>query len=178
MHRLFVALRPPIAVRRQLLEAMGDIAGAHWHDDAQLHITLRYIGKVERRTAEDIAASIASVRSRPITIAVSGVGVFEDHGRPSAVWAGVTPHGPITALHRAVDQAIVRTGREPEHRAYCPHITLARLGRDAGSTDRFMIGRAMLSSDPFTLDHMLLYESTIGHGGPTYDAIARFPLAR
>src|SRR3546814_5759003 len=45
MHRLFVALQPPAEIRQQLLGVMGGIARAHWQLDAQLHLTLRFIGE-------------------------------------------------------------------------------------------------------------------------------------
>lgn len=178
MHRLFVALRPPADVRRALLDAMGGIAGARWQDDGQLHLTLRYIGEVERPVAEDAATALDRVRAAPVTLAIRGVGRFDGAGgRPGgAVWAGVTPHDALARLHAKIDQALVRAGLEPERRAYLPHITLARLPRRAGSPKRFLADAAMLSSAPFTLDHFLLFESRLGSDGATYEAVARYPL--
>ncbi|WP_294295074.1 RNA 2',3'-cyclic phosphodiesterase [uncultured Sphingomonas sp.] len=179
MHRLFVALRPPADVRAMLLDAMGGIAGARWQDDEQLHLTLRYIGEVERPMAEDVAIALESVRAAAVTLAISGVGKFDGGGRPGgAAWAGVTPREPLAALHKKLDSALVRAGLQPERRAYLPHITLARLSRSAGSPDRFLADHAMLSSAPFTLDQVLLYESHLGSSGATYEAVARYPLAR
>lgn len=177
MHRLFVALRPPANIRAMLIAAMGGIAGARWQDDEQLHLTLRYIGEVERPVAEDVAVALEGVRAAPVTLAVSGVGAFDGGGRPGgAVWAGMTPRQPLTLLHTKIDGALVRAGLAPERRAYLPHVTLARLSRSAGLPDRFLADRAMLSSPPFTLDHFMLFESHLGSRGATYEAIARYPL--
>lgn len=179
MHRLFVAFRPPADVRRHLLDAMGGISGARWQVDEQLHLTLRYIGEVERPVAEDVAVALKGVRAAPITLAIAGAGVFDGAGRPGgAVWAGVTPREPLAALHTKIDTTLVRAGLPPERRAYLPHITLARLSRHAGSPDRFLADRAMLSSAPFTLDHFLLFESHLGANGAAYEAVARYPLVR
>ena len=68
-------------------------------------------------------------------------------------------------------------GLPPEGRAYLPHVTIARLGRNAAGLDRFLADQAMLATEPFTLDHFLLYESRLGHGGARYEAVARYPLA-
>ena len=51
MHRLFVALRPPAVVRQQLLAAMQGVPGARWQDDDQLHLTVRFVGDVDRHQA-------------------------------------------------------------------------------------------------------------------------------
>ncbi|MEC7933242.1 MAG: 2'-5' RNA ligase family protein, partial [Pseudomonadota bacterium] len=59
MHRLFVAIRPPAAIRSLLLSLSGGVEGARWQDDTQLHLTLRFIGEVDRHRANDIADLLA-----------------------------------------------------------------------------------------------------------------------
>lgn len=179
MHRLFVALRPPAAIRAQLSAAMGDVPQARWQDDEQLHLTLRFIGEVDRPQAEDVAAALGRVRADPFTVAIAGVGRFEKGGRTDAIWAGVAPREPLADLHTRVDRALGQAGIEPDRRAYLTHITLARLSRAAGvepAIDRFLADRAALSSTPFAIDALLLYESRLGREGARYEAIARYPL--
>ena len=66
---------------------MGGIAGARWQDDDQLHLTLRFIGEVDRHVATDVAAALGSVRHPPFELAVSGVGTFDRKGRIDTLWA-------------------------------------------------------------------------------------------
>lgn len=176
MHRLFVGLRPPPAIRAQLLGVMGGVTGARWQDDSQLHCTLRFIGEIERPQAEDVAIALSNIHFPPIEIALAGVGQFDSRGRPNALWAGLRPHDALAGLHKKVDQALVRCGLAPERRAYLPHITLARMNASAGTTDRFLESHAGLASVPFTFDHFLLFESTLGREGAIYEAIERYPL--
>lgn len=177
MHRLFVALRPPPALRRQLLGIMGGVPGARWQDDGQLHLTLRFIGEIDRHQADDVAAALATLRARPLCVALQGVGHFDRNGHGGALWAGVGPREPLAAFARKVDQALVRAGLPPERRAYLPHITLARLGRRAGDVQPFLAAHATLTSDPMTLDAFLLYESHLGSDGAMYEAVQHYPLA-
>ena len=176
MHRLFVALRPPRPIRERLLGRAGGVPGARWQDDAQLHVTLRFIGEVGAHQAEDVAAALGSVHHAPLGLRLDGCGMFDKRGKPNALWAGVSPRDSLAALHRKVDQAIVRTGLEPGRRAYLPHITLARLSGSAGPIDRWLAEHAALASEPFAIDAMILYESRLGHGGASYEPIARYPL--
>lgn len=177
MHRLFVGLRPPPAIRARLLGTMGGVPGARWQSDEQLHLTLRFIGEVDRRTAEDAAHALATVHAAPLTLRIEGVGQFDKRGRTNALWAGARPHEGVAALHKKVDQALARAGLEPERRAYLPHITLARMSGGAGPTNRWLADQAGLTSEPFTLGHFMLFESHLGQGGATYEAIERYPLA-
>ena len=176
MHRLFVGLRPPAPIRALLLAAMGGVPGARWQTDHQLHLTLRYIGEVDRPLAEDVAIALGHVHFPTIEAAIHGVGEFDSRGRPNAIWAGLRPHDALAQLHRKVDQALVRLGLEPERRAYLPHITLARLNGHANIADRYLADHAALSSPAFTFTHLYLFESSLGTGGASYEAVERWAL--
>jgi 2'-5' RNA ligase len=176
MHRLFVGLRPPAPIRAHLLAAMGGVPGARWQSDDQLHLTVRYIGEVDRPLAEDVAIALSRLHFPQIEAAISGVGEFESRGRPNAIWAGVRPHDALAQLHRKLDQAMVRLGLAPEGRAYLPHITLARLNGPAGVADRYLADHAGLGSEPFVFTHVYLFESTLGTGGASYEAVERYAL--
>ncbi len=174
--RLFVAIRPPRPVRERLMVAMGGISGARWQSDDQLHLSLRFIGAVDRRQAEDVHAALGTIRQPPFEIGLSGVGFFEQRGRPDVVWAGVAPQEPLAALHRKVDQALVRAGLEPERRAYVPHITLARLGRTAGPIGGFLEQASDLASPPFAIERFALFESDLTAERAVYSILADYRL--
>ena len=177
MHRLFVALRPPLAIRDHLLGLMGGVHGARWQSDDQMHITLRFIGEVDRRVGEDVATTLSAIVAPPTTIRLDGVGAFDKRGRVDALWAGLAPHDALVALHRKIDRACIAAGLPAEGRAYLPHITLARFARGAfANVDGFLARNAGLASPPFTLDAFGLYESTLGGEGARYACISRFAL--
>ena len=179
MIRLFVALRPPPGIRQSLLDIMEGVPTARWQDEEQLHVTLRFIGEVERPVAEDVAVALSQIVAPVPSVALTGVGRFEKSGRTDTLWAGVTPHEALAALHRKVDQACVRAGLPPEHRAYLPHITVARLARSARvgfAIDEWLAKHAALSSAPFPLPHLVLYQSHLGRDGATYEPVTRWAL--
>ncbi len=176
MHRLFVGLRPSRAMRDHLLGLMGGIAGARWQDDGQLHLTLKFIGEVDHSRAEDIAAALGGISFPALELALNGVGTFDKKGLHHTLWAGVTPHEAVTALHNKVDQACASVGIARDERAFAPHITLARMNRSTGPIDAFLEMHAGLSSPPERFDHFTLYESHMGHGGSLYEPVARYPL--
>lgn len=177
MHRLFVAVRPPAAIREQLLSIMGGIEGARWQNGAQLHLTLRFIGEVDRHGAQDIAAALGGISGAPFAIALNSVGVFNRRGRVEALWAGVTPHDELKGLHNKIDRACHSVGFPPDQRAYLPHITLARFKRSAGPADNFLSLHAGLSSAFFQIDQFGLFESELGREGAVYHLVERYRLA-
>ncbi len=179
MPRLFVALRPPAPVHLLLEAAMTGVPEARWQDDDQLHLTLRFIGEVERRQTEDIAAALGHIGGHAIEARIAGVGRFERGGRTDTLWAGVEPREPLATLHRKVDRALVQAGMVPERRAYVPHVTLARLTRSARAepaVERWCTDHSLLTSEPFLFDRLILYESTLGRTGVSYEPRAFWPL--
>jgi 2'-5' RNA ligase len=176
MHRLFVAIRPPLPIRDRLRGAMGGISGARWQSDDQLHLTLRFIGEVDRHRAGDVHAALGGIHHPPFEIALSGVGAFERRGAPGAVWAGVTPHEPLKALHNKVDAALARVGVAPDERAYLPHITLARLKRSSGPVGAFLEQAGDVASSPFMVDSFALFESDLTEEAAVYSIVERYRL--
>ncbi len=172
MHRLFVAFRPPPAIRDLLIDAMDDSPELRWVGDDNMHLTLRFIGEVERPLAEDIAHSLARVCFPAFRLRIKGVGHFERRNG-GALWAGVEPRKPVAELASKIDRACVEAGLEPEHRAFHPHVTLARWGRSfrVAAAD-FERRNADLASDEFDVDQFTLFESHLSRHGPHYEEIA------
>ena len=102
MLRLFVAIELPLAVRDALLAAMGGVAGARWQGDEQLHLTLRFIGEVDRHRAADIAAALGAVNFQPFPLVLAETGTFDRRGRVDTLWVVVRPQDEVTALARRI----------------------------------------------------------------------------
>ncbi|WP_375403116.1 RNA 2',3'-cyclic phosphodiesterase [uncultured Sphingomonas sp.] len=181
MIRLFAALRPPAPIRDALLDLEDDLEDARWQDEEQLHLTIRFIGEVERAAAEDLAAALERLHAPAPTVRLAGVGAFGGRGRSGQLWVRLSPPEPLAALHRKVDQLCVRTGLSPERRAYTPHITVARLPRRIPVARPEVTGwlrrHATLTSAPFTLDRLILYRSHLAAAGATYEPVLGVPLS-
>jgi 2'-5' RNA ligase len=175
MHRLFIALSPPKIVRESLQAIMGGVEEARWQEDAQLHLTLRYIGEVERPMAEDIAHALSRIRAEPVRLALDGIGTFDRKGVVHTIWAGVAPRSAAEILNRKINQALAHLPLEPEDHGYLPHITIAR-GKPGFGLAEWCAAHVGLSSDAFTLDGFGLYESHLTDKGSHYHMITRYPL--
>ena len=97
----------------------GGPPGWAWQDDAQLHITLRFIGEVERPVAEDLAIALESARAPTVEVGLRGVGWF-DQGRQGVLFARVVPRDPLESLHKKIDRVLVSAGLQPNGAPICP----------------------------------------------------------
>jgi 2'-5' RNA ligase len=176
MHRLFVALRPPEHIRDLLIDAMDDSPDFRWQEDEQLHLTLRFVGEVERPVADDLAAALSRISSPALEMRIAGVGRFEQRST-GALWAGIEPKEPVAALAAKVERVCQSVGLEAESRAFHPHITLARWkGRRTREVQSFLERRGGLSSEAFNVDRFALFESRLSRHGAHYDEVARYRL--
>jgi 2'-5' RNA ligase len=176
MHRLFVAIRPPEDIRDLLIDVMDDGADFRWQSDEQLHLTLRFVGEVERPLANDLAVALAAVRAPAFNLRLAGLGSF-DRRSGGVLWAGIEPAEPARALAARVERVCQAVGLPPERRAYHPHITLARWrGPRSREAREFLDGRG-LASPPFAVDRFILYESHLSRHGAHYEAVESFALS-
>lgn len=177
MHRLFAAIRPPDHIRDLLIDAMDGTPEFRWQDEDQLHLTLRFIGEVDRPIAEDLATALSRVNAGRLALRISGVGRFEQRSS-GALWAGVEPRGPLATLAAKIERVCQQAGLEPERRAFHPHITLARWkGRKTREVSRFLEAKRGLSSAPFDADRFILFESRLSRHGAHYEEVASYGLA-
>ncbi len=176
MHRLFVAIRPPEYIRDLLIDAMDESPSLGWVGDERLHLTLRFIGEVEKPAANDVATALDRIRFPAFDLAIKGVGKFERR-TGGALWAAVEPRNQVSALAAKVERAIQQAGIEPERRSFMPHVTLARWNRtNAGIVDAFLRRNGALRSEPFRVAEFVLFESKLSRHGAHYEEAAVFPL--
>ncbi|MGF1606074.1 MAG: RNA 2',3'-cyclic phosphodiesterase [Rhodothalassiaceae bacterium] len=179
MHRLFVGLELPDRIKGHLIALMGGLEGVRWQTEDQLHLTLRFIGEVDRAKAEDIRSALGLVSGEPFDVKLEGVGYFGPDRSPRLLWAGVADPAPLKHLHEKLDQALTRVGIAPESRKFKPHVTLARFRRPAAATARlplFLERSACLSLPAFTVTRFVLFESHLLGEGACYDAVESYPL--
>ena len=177
MHRLFVAIRPPEDIRDLLIDAMDDSPEFRWQDEEQLHLTLRFIGEVDRPVADDLAVALGSVRAGRFSARINGVGRFEQRSS-GALWAGVEPKEPLAGLAAKVERVCMQVGLDAERRAYHPHITLARWkGRRTREVQSFLERKRGLGSEPWGIESFTLFESRLSRHGAHYEEVASYPLS-
>lgn len=178
--RLFVAIDPPDAVRKELAALPKGLDGARWVKADQLHVTLRFIGDTPPEAIDVLAAGIGCVEASGFSLSMSGFGVFPRRGAPRVLWAGLTPAEPLRDLAAAVDGAMAATGKvAPADKPFSPHLTLARLDRpQPGAVQAWIDARGDFSTAPWTVEHFTLYSSRLLPSGAVHTAVARQALAK
>jgi len=177
MPRLFTALTLPDETRMWLSSLRGGLRGARFIDPENYHITLRFIGDVGERAADEIAYDLSRVHRGPVEIALRGLDTFGGK-KPHSVFARVVPNAALTELQGEIERRLQRLGLPAESRRFTPHVTIARLrGTSARDAADWLSLRGGFSAPPFTADEFVLLSSRASVGGGPYVTEDRYPLA-
>lgn len=179
MPRLFTALAIPPEVAGSLSAYRGGLPGARWVEPADYHGTLRFLGDVERTVAEDFLDLLGEIRQRgPLPVTLEGLGAFGGD-KPRALFVAIHPSPDLLDLQAEQERLARRAGLAPETRRFTPHVTLARLRREASPEAVAMA----LSQAPvftpisFTADRVTVFSARESTGGGPYLAEAEIPFA-
>jgi len=176
MPRLFTAIEIPPTVADALASARGGIFGARWRDPDDYHITLRFIGDVDVRTASDIADSLEMVRRPPVSIQFDGLGWFGGD-KPRAIVARIKSTPELTELQAEHERRVRRLGLPPETRNFTPHVTLANLrGVSTLAVADYLGARGALKAPRFEAPRFVIFSARDSVGGGPYIVEVDYPL--
>ncbi len=176
MYRLFAGIEIPREIGEELQAISKKVTGASWRPIENYHITLRFMGEVDRKTAEDLDHELSLIEAKQMQLTLSGAGWFGS-SEPTALWAGVEVDEGLTRLAERCDRAAKRVGLSLDKRKFRPHVTLAYCkGTPLSEAAAFADKHALLKLGPFWADRFHLYSSWSGKGPSRYVSEAEYPL--
>jgi RNA 2',3'-cyclic 3'-phosphodiesterase len=176
MPRLFTGLELPEVVVGQLALLRSGVVGARWLEPEDYHVTLRFIGDIDARTARDIDDALSDIRRPKAPVRFEGLSWFGGD-RPRAIVAKIKPEPALMDLQAEQERRLRRIGMEPDTRKYTPHVTLARVrGAGQAAIASCLAERGALIADSFAAERFVLYSARAGSGGGPYIVEAAYPL--
>jgi len=181
--RLFVAILLPEAVREEIARAVTplreDLVHVRWVRPEQLHLTLRFIGDVDRPRVPVVGAALREALAplAGLTLGLAGAGAFPSASRPSVLWAGVKRDDRLDALHAATEAALASVGIPREARDFHPHVTVGRIRRGRRERDAGGALAALRLETSAPVREVSLMESVPGRAGARHTRVVRCPLA-
>jgi RNA 2',3'-cyclic 3'-phosphodiesterase len=168
--RLFFALWPDPGLQAALAScartAQSECGGRATAVE-KIHLTLVFVGSVERSRIGELEALAAAVPSAPFELEFSRLGYWR---RQRIVWAGATRTPPeLVRFVGSLSGALSGLGLTVDERPYVPHITLLRNARCAPQ-------RLRISPVWWSVHDYALVESRPVDGGVRYGVIRRWPL--
>ncbi len=157
-------LREELAQIQESLRRRGIAEQVRWIKPQVIHLTLKFLGNVPANRIEEIGLAVTrgSEGLEPFTISLDGLGCFPSASRPNVIWVGVREDsGTLARLQTAIEDRLSVLGYTPERREFTPHLTLGRVSRHAGASDRRHLGDVVQTHDAGTLGGMQVREVSL-----------------
>jgi RNA 2',3'-cyclic 3'-phosphodiesterase len=177
--RAFFGLPVPEPQREELgrfIAASAQVApDFRWTPTENLHLTIRFVGKVGRAVVDTVADALASRPLAGLELDPGGIGTFGPARAVRVAWLGLRAGSDAAAaLAAQVDEECLRAGLVGDERSFQGHVTLARARARSGS--RLPDLPALPPLDPWLADELVLYTSRLTRTGAIYEAIRTLPL--
>jgi RNA 2',3'-cyclic 3'-phosphodiesterase len=181
-HRCFVALAPDAATRDAFAAMPIGAAAARRVPVDQLHLTLAFLGSLREEKGGLLAAALPSVVIPLPTLIAERFEYWPSRLHPRLAVLAFAACDALTELETRVRSLIAGLGLPiDDHRPFRPHVTLARMPRDAKpvapelspDANPYPHGAAAGNAiGPSRFDTLTLYSSTLARRGARYHALA------
>ena len=171
------AMRAALAQILQAMQLARPPLSVKWVGPQSQHVTLHFFGEIPATNVEHIAQALqrATTQVAPFELALGELGCFPNIYKPNVLWVGVRdPSGGLKRLQRLVSGELARIGYPPEARGFAPHLTLARVPREAPTPQKKALGEWFLQQAPpvpqqaMHVTHIHLIQSELQRTGPRY----------
>jgi 2'-5' RNA ligase len=177
--RAFFGLPVPEPQRDQLgrfIAACSALApNFRWTASSNLHLTLRFVGSVDRMVVEGIADRLGAQALPGFEVELGDIGAFKRSRLVRVVWLGLrSGDDAARALAASVEAECQAAGLDSESRAFTAHVTLARARHRDGSELPPL--PAVPPLGPWRAAELVLFSSHLGKAGAVHEPIRIVPL--
>lgn len=169
----------PEAQRAAMADFLAACAAAaplfRWTPISNLHLTVRFIGSIDRGLVEAIADRLAARSLRAFDLELGGLGTFGRGRHVRVVWDGLRRGAEaVAALAAEVEAECATAGLVAEKRPFQAHLTLARARpRDGAELPALPEPPAV---SPWRASELVLYASRFSRAGATYEPLRAVKL--
>jgi len=175
--RLFVAVDLDENVRNNiwtLSEELAGMQGLKIVERENLHITLQFLGEVNKRRCELVKDELGKVSFEPFKIKLAGVGAFPSATSPRVVWVDVKEgKEELKRLADNVYEKLRRLGFRRD-KEFVAHVTVARVKRKNPNVPKLLSKYAKAEFGEMLIDKFKLKQSILRPQGPLYKDVGVF----
>ena len=179
MIRAFIAVEVEAFpdIRAFMRDLKGTKARIKTVEPENLHITLKFLGDIEERKAEELADALESIETPPLSFDIRSAGAFPDIRNPKVIWAGIEEDGSLSSLQKEVEEICASLGFERDKRRFSPHLTVGRVKDRNTKGIRPVVERySDVHFGTVDVREIKLKRSVLTPQGPIYSDIASLPL--
>jgi len=180
--RTFIAIELNKTIRDELADIQSKLkisgADVKWVKPENIHLTLKFLGAVEKNKIDTIKNILDSTTSQiePFDVALSVLGGFPNLNSPRVIWVGIDvgARHAVPLLVNKIENALSKLGFPKDDRPFSAHITLGRVHSPKNKQQLKKIIDDINKNGhtskcvPILIDHITLFQSSLTETGPIY----------
>lgn len=151
-------------------------ADAKWATEDQMHLTLKFLGNVNKDKIQEIseAISVISNNFKSFAVSFSEIGAFPNTSHPRVIWLGIGKGAEsLKMLNDETEAALEKLGFVKESREFEPHLTLARIRSSKNISNLIkLVGEINCTiRDEVPIHKLTLFQSSLNPKGAVYSVL-------
>ncbi len=178
--RAFLAIEVPATVRKIISDFVENEADKglpiKWVKFENMHITLKFLAEIDEGLKAEIVPVVSGIVKQhgPFMVQLGGLGCFPTSRNPRVIWVGLKQGGDeISAVAAELEEELARFGFKEERRFH-PHLTIGRV-KSYCKVENILT--KTISTEPFHISSLVLFESTLKPEGPIYTVLDKFSFS-
>lgn len=189
MLRSFISIEIPPEVQTIMAAEIKNLQATlprtlvRWVPNANLHLTLKFLGDVAPENLKQLAKNIWGEISQYPTFVMQliGFGAYPSTRHPRVIWIGIKAPDDLQTIQRIAESAAKQMGYPPEDRSFSPHLTIGRVNQSATLDGLNKIRSALSMAKPSLLASVQvkaiqIMKSDLCPGGSIYTCLYSLPL--
>ncbi len=180
--RIFIAINFGDEIKSKILSVQQELRKsfpnrARWEDKNKFHITLMFLGDVDKSKLNDIILALEniSIGSNMINLESGNVDAFPDMHRARVLFLEINnPDNQLKYLYQRISESLLPLGFSTD-KEFHSHITLCRV-KDVKRLSEIGIFRNIKGDFRCSVNSFQLMESKLQPGGSVYKTIKTFAL--
>ena len=183
MIRCFIAIQIPQEIKFEIESYLSQLKrispSIRWVKITGLHITLKFLGEIEKDLLDKIRSSLKSISNifQPFDISIMDCGTFPNKKRPRIIWLGIEPDADnmLIKIYQWLEESLVPFGFEKEQRKFTPHLTIGRI-KFPDNMDKLLgfIEKEPFPKKQFSVEEIVLMQSILKPTGAEYQIIDKY----
>ncbi len=166
--RIFIACSiPRFDDLQDLYSSLKEFKSVRTVNTPEFHLTFRFFGELNEEEISRLLTEFRKLKLKKFILRISGLGCFPEPKKARILYMNVGVVEEILFNYDLI--AKINIGKEPEERAFVPHITVARSKRPNNLESIVKIFDHIHLEK--TIDHMFVYQSILTASGPVYKMI-------
>jgi 2'-5' RNA ligase len=165
------------------LRTQAPVDALKWVGRDNLHLTLKFIGEISQDKINRVKALMVDAlnTSTAFTLEVKGLGMYPNAKKPRVIWLGIENVSGLVDLHKHLDRALSQVDIKPDTRPFSPHLTIARVRKNAAPNQVSLIGETLSQFKVGSLgitqiENVRLYQSELTPQGSIYTPLMTISL--